>query len=208
VDHSDNDKSRVLLIGGTSHTGKSTLAHAVAARLKWQQRSTDKLARHPGRPWADGSELVPGNVARHYLSLNVEELVTDVLRHYHDNVWPVVETLINTHAADASMGGLVLEGSALWPAQWAARTAKNDNVSIIWLTADDSLIKNRILENSRHALRSAKEKVPIEKFIQRTLLYNEQMMGLITQYGFPYFSVESNLSVDELTDRCIDLLTA
>ena len=81
MDRSDNNKSRVLLIGGTSHTGKSTLAQAVATRLNWQHQSTDKLARHPGRPWSVGSEPISGEVAEHYLSLDVEELVADVLRH-------------------------------------------------------------------------------------------------------------------------------
>jgi 2-phosphoglycerate kinase len=41
---------RVLLIGGTSNVGKSTVAQAVAKKLGFEVLSTDKLARHPGRP--------------------------------------------------------------------------------------------------------------------------------------------------------------
>lgn len=42
-------QTRVILIGGSSHVGKSTLAQYQAAKLGWNYRSTDKLARHPGR---------------------------------------------------------------------------------------------------------------------------------------------------------------
>ena len=73
---------RVLLIGGTSHVGKSTLAKALAARLGGEHVSTDTLARHPGRPWATSSGPFPRHVAAHYLSLSVDELTTEQLRHY------------------------------------------------------------------------------------------------------------------------------
>jgi 2-phosphoglycerate kinase len=44
-------RARVVLIGGTSNVGKSTVAQAVAERLGFEYLSTDELARHPGRPW-------------------------------------------------------------------------------------------------------------------------------------------------------------
>jgi hypothetical protein len=94
--------TRVLLIGGTSHAGKSTLAQAIAERLGWQYRSTDKLARHPGRPWAPEGGAVPDHVADHYRSLSVDELLADVLCHYAGNVWPLARALIATHAQDAT----------------------------------------------------------------------------------------------------------
>ena len=40
---------RVVLIGGTSNVGKSTVADEVAAKLGFERLSTDSLARHPGR---------------------------------------------------------------------------------------------------------------------------------------------------------------
>jgi 2-phosphoglycerate kinase len=45
------NETRVILIGGSSHVGKSTLGQSLAAKLGWSYCSTDKLARHPGRPW-------------------------------------------------------------------------------------------------------------------------------------------------------------
>lgn len=37
--------TRVILIGGSSHTGKSALAEVIGARLGWRHVSTDSLAR-------------------------------------------------------------------------------------------------------------------------------------------------------------------
>ncbi len=53
---------KVLLIGGTSHVGKSTLAARLASSLGWSTRSTDQLARHPGRPWRDDASPLPADV--------------------------------------------------------------------------------------------------------------------------------------------------
>ena len=47
---------RVVLIGGSSHVGKSTLSEALAARMGWERLSTDSLALHPGRPWKPAPE--------------------------------------------------------------------------------------------------------------------------------------------------------
>ena len=106
---------RVVLIGGSSHVGKSSLAESLAANLGWTHISTDSLARHPGRPWKPHPEKVPDDVAEHYLSLSVDELITDVLRHYRVNVWPRVEAIVASHIDKTSTARIVLEGSALWP---------------------------------------------------------------------------------------------
>ena len=113
---------RVILIGGSSQ------------KLGWRAASTDGLARHPGRPWKKKPERVPNHVAEHYLSLSVEELITDVLRHYR-SMWPGIESLVTSHATDLATYRLVLEGSALWPETVA--TLDLDSVASIcpWLIA-------------------------------------------------------------------------
>ena len=49
-------------------------------------------------------------VAEHYLSLTVDELMKDVLRHYRANVWPKVEEIVASRLDDTSATGLALEG--------------------------------------------------------------------------------------------------
>ena len=125
----------LILIGGSSHVGKSAVSKALAATLGWDHVSTDSLARHPGRPWKLAPEKVPDHVARHYLSLSVDELVEDVLHHYRVNVWPQVEKIIASRSNDTSTAGIVLEGSALWPE--LATSLDFDKVAAVWLTAKE-----------------------------------------------------------------------
>ncbi len=172
---------RAILIGGTSHAGKSTLAAALAAHLSWEHRSTDRLARHPGRPWSVNGRPVPSHVAEHYATLSPDELLADVLEHYRVNVMPQVQEILNTPAADASSCGLVLEGSALWPDYVA--NLLGDEVMAVWLVAPDKVIADRIRGNSRCADASATEQHLIQKFIDRTLLYNRQLITSLAQHG-------------------------
>ena len=97
---------RVVLIGGSSHAGKSSLAESLAANLGWTHISTDSLARHAGRPWKPHPEKVPDDVAEHYLCLSVDELITDVLRHYRVNVWPKVEAIVASHTSATPNGSM------------------------------------------------------------------------------------------------------
>lgn len=109
------DSVRVVLIGGTSSVGKSTVGRLVRDRLCFEYGSTDALAKHPGRPWRTSGHDVPRHVAEHYQSLPVDELVTSVLGHYKRS-WPRIEEVITRHAAaDNPRAGLVLESSSRLP---------------------------------------------------------------------------------------------
>ncbi|MDE2735640.1 MAG: AAA family ATPase [Gemmatimonadota bacterium] len=191
---------RVILIGGSSHVGKSTLADSLAAKLGWTQISTDKLARHPGRPWP---EPVPDHVAEHYLSLSVRELIEDVLHHYKVNVWPQVEAIVTETATDTSKERIIVEGSALWP-EFVA-TLEVANLAAVWLTASDAVLEQRIRAASQYRTKSQRERRIVDKFLARSLIYNAQMMDAIRQHGLVSMDVNA-ASVDELIERCLSLL--
>ena len=194
---------RVILIGGTSNTGKSTVAQALAAKLGWHYLSTDGLARHPGRPWRVGQAAVPEHVAEHYLSYTAEELLTDVLRHY-ERLWPNVKAIITLHATDRSTEPLVMEGSALWPDFVA--TLELDNVGAIWLTGSDDLLRARIYGESRFEQVSGREKRMIQNFLRRTQRYNERMVAAVNRLGLLSVDVEQAPSPEQLSDICLTLL--
>ncbi|CAN5787885.1 hypothetical protein BH10CHL1_BH10CHL1_11380 [soil metagenome] len=197
------DKLRVILIGGSSNAGKSTLAEALATKLGWRHISTDSLARHPGRPWKTKPETVPTHVAEHYMSLSVDELIKDVLRHYR-SMWPNIEALITTHATDDTTDRLILEGSALWPESVA--TLQLDNVGAIWLTASNELFQERIYAASRFGEATAREQMMIQKFLERTQCYNGQMLAAIKRLGLISLNIETTSSLDELIDASLALL--
>lgn len=181
----------VLLIGGTSNVGKSTVAQEVASRLGIGYRSTDYLARHPGRPWRTPEWEVPPHVAEHYASLPVDELIVSVLDHY-ERLWPRIEEI-------ALGDDLVLEGSALWP----ARVATLD-VRAVWLTADDDLIRERIHESSDYTRATAEERLLVDKFVARTVHFQELMLVDVTRLGLRYVDVGGR-SVSDVPDAVLAL---
>jgi len=173
--------ARVVLIGGTSNTGKSSVAQVVAERLEFTYRSTDGLARHPGRPWRTPEWEVPEHVAEHYRTLTVEELVSSVLDHY-ERLWPRIEELIAQHAdGQGGLGGLVLEGSALWPTHVAALTVPR--TAAVWLTAEDTVVRARVHAAGHYTEATAEERHLMDKFLARSARYQSLMRAELTALG-------------------------
>ena len=111
---------------------------------------------------------MPQDVAEHYLSLSVDELIADVLRHYQ-GMWADIEMLVR------SADRLVIEGSALWP-ESADTLSDLSGGGALWLTADSELLEARIRAESRYDEGTATENALVEKFIGRTVRYDESMM--------------------------------
>jgi 2-phosphoglycerate kinase len=191
---------RVILIGGSSNVGKTALAAHFAKQFGWSHRSTDRLARHPGRPWQPKPFSVPPHVAEHYLGLSDEELITSVLTHYQ-NIWPLIENLVRDHAEGTSAATLVLEGSAIWPTN--VSSLRLPRVSAIWLTAGDELFSSRIFHESRYREADERGKEMIDKFLERTRRFNRLMMKEVSGLGLPYIVVEEGMTVEEVAGMCL-----
>ncbi len=194
----------MLLIGGTSNVGKSTLAQALADRLGWDCVSTDKLGRHPGRPWQTGDRPVPAHVVAHYRALSVADLTAEQLRHY-ERMWPVIAALIETHACDDRASRLILEGSGVWP-DLVAEVGDSRPLAAVWLTASAATVRERIHSASRYANLADDEKVLVDKFAGRTELYQELMLTAVRRLGLAQVDVDSQPSLDALAERCLRLV--
>ncbi|MGC0340686.1 AAA family ATPase [Streptomyces sp. SLBN-8D4] len=188
---------RVVMIGGTSNTGKSTVAGAVAERLGFTQRSTDLLARHPGRPWRTPEREVPPHVAEHYATLGVDELIDSVLAHY-ERLWPRIEELVGAHAGGP---GLVLEGSALWPERVATLDAPH--TAAVWLTAGEDVVRARIRAGGRYDEASEGERALMDKFLARSVRYQELMVEAVDRLGLPRVDVGNGMTVSEVADAVL-----
>ncbi len=196
----DRGGPRVILIGGSSNVGKTTLAAHLARRPGWRRASTDYLARHPGRPWRPAPEQVPPHVAEHYLGLTTEALIASVQAHYRA-LWPRIEAMIGEHAEDPALERLVLEGSALWPE--AVAGLHMPAVSAIWLTADDRLFETRIHAESRYAEADERGRSMIDKFLERTRRFNLAMMREVRRLGLAYVEVDEAMDVGAVADICL-----
>jgi hypothetical protein len=187
---------RVIAIGGASHVGKSTLAQSLAASLKWPVVSTDKLARHPGRPWP----VVPPHVAEHYLKLSPRAVFQFLLVHY-DNMWPRIRDLILSHVADPRLDPIILEGSALRPGD-VARLA-SPNVEAAWLAGNGNAIRNRILQGSGYSNAPARQRQMIDRFVSRSIMDNERIVEEAGRLGQKILDMERPQEIEDFVGRCL-----
>lgn len=196
----------MVLIGGTSNSGKSTVATVVADRLGFDCRSTDGLARHPGRPWPTPTWDVPPHVDEHYGSLTVDELIASVLDHYQ-RLWPRIEDLITAYGrSTAGDAGLVLEGSALWPARVA--NLPLPHTAAVWLTTDESVLAARIRAASQYEQVPASNRHVIDKFLARTLKYQALMLDTVTRLGLDQVDTSAGRSPEKLADAVLEAAAA
>ncbi|GGU73547.1 hypothetical protein GCM10010211_44390 [Streptomyces albospinus] len=192
---------RVILVGGTSNVGKSTVAQVVAERLGFTYRSTDLLARHPGRPWRTPERDIPAHVAEHYASLTVDELITSVLDHYA-RLWPRIEEMIRAYATGAESGaGLVLEGSALWPARVAALTVPY--TAAVWLTAEDAVVRARVRTGGRYEDVGEHERHLMDRFLARSARFQTLLLEIVDGLGLDRIDTGGGRSVEELVDAVL-----
>ncbi|MFF7983203.1 hypothetical protein ACFZDK_29490 [Streptomyces sp. NPDC007901] len=169
----------MVLIGGTSHTGKSTVARAVADRLGFGCLSTDGLARHPGRPWPTPDWQVPPHVDEHYRSLTVDELTT--------------------HArAEPDTAGLVLEGSALWPASGVRLAVPH--TAAVWLTADEGVLTARMHASCHYDRLPARDRLPVDRFLARTLRYRTMLLDSVARLRPDHIDTSTDRSPEDLVE--------
>jgi len=185
----------VVLIGGTSNVGKSTVARVLARRLGFEHVSTDQLGRHPGRPWVIGEGEVPAHVAEHYRSLTGEQLVDALLDHY-ELMWPRIEELVTTPAA-----GLVLEGSGIWPADVARLSAPY--TTAVWLSADEDVLAARMHRASGYDDLPADSRHLVDKFLARSISYQTRMLNLVAELGLHHLDVTIPRSPEQLGDEIL-----
>ncbi|MER5641065.1 hypothetical protein ABT095_29450 [Kitasatospora sp. NPDC002227] len=194
---------RVVLIGGTSNVGKSTVARLLADRLGFDCRTTDTLARHPGRPWRTPGREVPAHVAEHYRSLPVEELTASVLGHY-ERLWPMIEELV-TGYAQGDGPGLALEGSALWPSRVAALTTPG--TAALWLTAEPAVLRARIRRGGGYPEATEDERALMDAFLARTVRYQELMLAEVTALGLTRLAPPAEQSPERTAAAILGTLT-
>lgn len=184
----------MILISGTSHTGKSTLASSIGARTGWHVQSTDKLGRHPGRPWP----TVPAHVAEYYASLSDEAIYQFLLNH-HQNMWPTIERLLSDHRVNQTP--LILEGSAL-RADYVKDLAR-DETAIVFLHSDHDFLKDRMQRESGFDRLDQQSRRLVEVFIERSLRDSDQNLAAARHHGLPCVDVRDLQAVDALRETLI-----
>lgn len=184
-----------VLISGTSHTGKSTLASSICEASGWAILSTDRLGRHPGRPWP----TVRPHVAEFFASLS-DETIYQLLLHHHENMWPLIERLLLDHRW--SEKPLVLEGSALRPEYLKDLASKE--TAMICLYSDHDFLRDRMQRQSGFDRLDERHRGIVRKFIQRSLHDNDRNLAAAREHGLHCIDVRDLQAVDALRAELIE----
>jgi len=180
----------LILIGGTSHTGKSTLAEAISRTHNDKLIATDSLGRHPGRPWP----AVKPHVAEFYQRLSADSVYQFLLAH-HSNLWPGIRALITRHRSEHPTTRLIIEGSAIRPEFVADVSPKG---KAVWLTASDDFLAYRIYTASGFQQATSSRKKLIDQFLARSLTDNRHIVSSAGSLGLRLIDIEGAGAVEEL----------
>lgn len=185
---------QAILISGTSHVGKSTLAEKLAARLGWDALSTDKLGRHPGRPWLG----VPAPVAEFYQRLT-PETIHWFLKVHHENMWRQIQPMIEAERAAGRR--FVLEGAALRPEHVAPLLS--EEVFGVLLAAPDDFLLGRMRAAAGYETRGPADRRLIDAFVDRSLRENATLAAEAREVGMRIVDVANEQALTNLFDELV-----
>lgn len=182
-----------ILISGSSHVGKSTLAARLAQALGCHAISTDSLARHPGRPWPE----VRPPVAEYYSQLSLETVYW-FLRAHHENMWLGLRQRIEAESCARKL--FVFEGAALRPEYIS--TLLCDEISGVCLHANEDFLRERMRREAQYDQSKTSQRI-INKFIDRSLRDNAEMYEAAQKYGVKTVDVAVDFAMDDLFDELL-----
>lgn len=178
-----------ILIAGTSHVGKSTLAGLLSGRLRCEAISTDSLARHPGRPWPG----IPAPVEEYYARLSAETIHW-FLKIHHQNIWPLIRTMIDSRSGAG--GSTIFEGAALRPE--LISPLLGGSVAGVFLHAGNDFLLERMRSHARYEDATAERRRVIDAFIERSLRENTDMLASAQEHRLPVVDVTQPQALETL----------
>ena len=196
---------KVVLIGGAPVSGKTSVARALAARMRYCCLSTDDAVQairavttpqsHP-----DIHPMAGQDYREYYISRSVDELIADSERQ-HRATWPAVEELVRVHAMWTSPA--VIEGWALRP-EWVAELDV-PNVASVWLVAEERTLEARIRKAEFHRGASDEEAM-IRNFLARTIWYNDRIREAASRLAMPIIAPPPHADVERVAEEALSLI--
>ncbi|WP_454700487.1 AAA family ATPase [Agrobacterium burrii] len=186
-----------ILIAGTSHVGKSTLAGLLSEKLGCEAISTDSLARHPGRPWPS----IPAPVEEYYAELSADTIHW-FLKVHHQNIWPLIRSMIDSSSGNAA----IFEGAALRPE--LISPLLGNTVAGVFLHAGNDFLLERMRSHAGYDDATASQRRIMDAFIERSLRENTEMLASAQQHHVPVVDVTKPQALETLVADLAGRVTA
>ena len=183
-----------ILIGGASCIGKTTLADALGSALGRVVYATDRMGRHPGRPWPE----VRPHVAEYYAHLSGETIFT-LLLHHHETMWPGIEALLDRQRREGA--ACIVEGAAIRP-EFTARLRSDDHIAV-FLFAPPDVLAARIDQISGYEGMSARDRILVDTFRDRCLRENDAIRAAAEGQPVTLVDASDEAALHDLTSSIL-----
>jgi 2-phosphoglycerate kinase len=194
----------VILIGGTSGAGKTTLGRSLAIKLGITSltiydlmvatRAVTTPESHPGL-----HIMSTGDSIGYFTNTPPEKLIADA-RMQHEATWPAVEKVIRSHAADWG-SPIVIDGWAMHPG-WVDSLGL-ENVRSFWLVTEPAVLEARERKNTDFFGNSSDPETMLRNFMNRSYWYNDLVMAEATSLNLKVLKQDGNISVDTLCETVL-----
>ncbi len=200
------DYPKVILIGGAPLIGKTTVARKVAARLEYGCTSSDDLDQAiiavTNPKTHSNLHIMEKEDHRQYFITKSAARLADDARKMHETGWPALERVIRNHAGWGTP--IVLEGWGLLPEKVANLAL--DNVLSIWLVGENDVFDQRVQHESKFFDATSMKEVFIEKFIGRSLWYNNFLREEAGRMKMNLIETGCNDQPEQIAARCFAIL--
>ncbi|MBP2658990.1 MAG: uncharacterized protein H6Q69_2022 [Firmicutes bacterium] len=191
---------KVVLVGGSPMSGKTSLATKLSARYEYNCISTDDIGEI-AQTMSDINPMKNMDYHEYYIRKSVKDLCIDAWA-YHQKIWPAIRRLVQIHSEWGTP--IIIEGWALYPN--LVSEFKNQNIKSVWLICDQGVLEDRLIKNREFWQGASNEDVMKARYLQRSIWHNEKLCSHACKIANNYIKVTRNLSEDELLEKAISIL--
>jgi 2-phosphoglycerate kinase len=197
---------RVILISGAPMSGKTTVAHRLAAILGYGCLSTDDLGEairavttkdsHPHLHPMEGYDY-----REYYVTRSPDALIADVSLE-HRALWPAVESVIRKHATWGAPS--VIEGWSLWPER--VTQLQLPSVRSLWFVAHEQTLHQRMVTAVEFYGGASDEAAMRGHYLARSFWYNARLKEAVNKFALTRIELPLRALVDEIVEMCLEQL--
>ena len=198
---------RVILIGGAPMSGKTTVAHLLAAQLGYSCLSTDDLGEairavttkdtHPSLHPMDGYD----DYREYYVTRSPDALIADLSLEHHA-MWPAVQSVIRKHATWGEP--IIIEGWSLWPERVTQLWLPS--VQSLWFVAKEETLQERLVNAVEFYGGASDEKAMVCHYLARSFWYNARLKEEVKKFALTSIELPPRAPVHVSVEMCFQQL--
>ncbi|WP_435791226.1 hypothetical protein [Clostridium sp.] len=191
---------KVILVGGSPMSGKTTLATKIASKYFHNCISTDDIGQVI-QTVIDVDPMKGHDYREYYIRKSIDGLLKDI-EDYHERMWPSIKRLIDIHSTWSNP--IIIEGWALYPR--LVKELGDKNIKKIWLVCDDKVLEKRLLEAKEFYMGATDKDLMIQNYLKRSIWHNHKIFKEIKEFNEDHIRISVDLTEEELFKRAIEVL--